>query len=328
MCRKCGEAHLPPTGKKCRRQEEEEVEEEAAGPEDVWPLLRQMKKQMDSMQKSIDDGKKKRVNVVEEEELDSEEEEGELQAVGGTDVITPATLRSDVRAMERAASRIAQFRELDLDDDDEDTISRGRNNGKKSGSVMVASDNVKKRIDWPHMHVQRMVHGKRENVPYKELKIDEFVYGFLVMLKQPKGKWDKDVMLDILCILMQDSMDFSWDNARSFYENLGLDVESGTKKWQDSGAIMDKRLIQSRTVYPKKEEEKEAKKNNNKKTTNGNLRCCALYQRRACEQNRDHHPFSHACAYCAKSTGMAYRHPEEDCFRKSIEDAKNSKKRE
>ena len=325
---------MPPTGKKCRRQdaeeeetdiEVEEAEQETTTNEDTTlSLMLQMKQQMDSMAEQMQEIQQER-EASKSQATREESEAGESETrQEGEELITAQSLRQDVRAMERAASRIAQFR--DLDTDDYDTTSNGRRNpnGKKSGSIMVAADNVKLSIDWPHMHVKRVTNGTRAGVAYKELRIEEFVYGFLAMLKSPKTKWDKDLMLDLLQDLMQDSMDFAWENARGFYEMLGVDVENGDKRWDDTNTVMKMRILHSRTVYPEKKETKETKKNGASKTT----KCCALYQKKACEQNRDHHPFSHACMYCAKATGMAYRHPEEDCFRKSLEEAKNSKKRE
>ena len=129
-------------------------------------------------------------------------------------------------------------------------------------------------------------------------------------------------------MLMQDTVDFAWENALNFYQMIGLDVEAGVRSWEDTEVIRDLRLVHSRTVYPEKKEAKDNKRPNSGKTTSQNLRCCALYQKRACEQNRDHPPFSHACSYCAKSTGVACCHPKEDCFCKSLDETKNSKKRE
>ena len=129
--------------------------------------------------------------------------------------------------MQLAAQRIAQ---LGIDDDDPDeryTITKTKSNGKKSGSLRVAADVVQEAIDWPHLYITRVMDGARVGVPYKELRIQEFVYGFLEMLDNPKGKWDKEVMLNILKMLMQDAMDFPWGNARAFYELLGVDVENG-----------------------------------------------------------------------------------------------------
>ena len=301
LCKTCGNVHAPPTGKKCRWQETEhsendseskeaaEIGAEGGKSEPMMQLMLQMKQQMDGMEQNM----RQQMDCIEERMRkvetggDSEllavrtaREEADSNAPGNEqlvalDVITPATLRSDVRAMQRAAQRIAQIGTDDLDDDD-------------------------------------LNYGNRR----------EFVLGFLMMLDARKDKWDREVMLDILKMLMQDTVDFAWEKALNFYKMIGLDVEAGIRRWEDTEVIGRLRLVHSRTVFPGKKESKEAKKNNGQKANAQNLRCCTLYQRRACERNRDHMPFSHACSYCAKSTGMAYRHPEEDCFRKTLDDSK------
>ena len=352
-CKTCGIVHAPPTGKKCRWQNTEHEEEVDDGEEvtemgaeggetdPMMHLMLQMKQQMDGMEQNMRqqmDGIEERMRRVEtggdnesvgaRSAREGAENNGiSDEQVGALDVITPATLRSDVRAMQRAAQRIAQIDTDDLDDDDIGYGNR-RNNGKKSGCLLTAADNVKTRIDWPHMYVNRVSAGSRAAVTYKELRVEEFVLGFLMMLDAKKDKWDKEVMLEILKMFLQDTVDFAWENALNFYRMIALDVEAGVRRWDDMEAISRLRLVHARTVYPEKKENKDVKKANGQKATAQNLRCCALYQRRACEHNRDHMPFSHACSYCAKATGMAYRHPEEDCFRKTLDESKNSKKRE
>ena len=264
----------------------------------------------------------------ESEQSDSVSGEQEDMQLDTATAITPISLRNDVRAMQRAAKRIAQIQAEEAEEREFTTGTTTRTSGKKSGSLLIAADNVKTRIDWPHMYVKRVTAGTRVGVPYKNLTVEEFVFGFVGMLKSGKGKWDTDIMLDILQMLMQDATDFCWDNARNFYQMLGVDVEEGVWEWTDATAIQDMRLIHSRTNRTEKKDSKDAKKTNGGKTTTQNVRCCALYQRQACEQARDHPPFTHACSYCAKATGMAYRHPEEDCFRKTLDETKISKKRE
>ena len=88
--------------------------------------------------------------------------------------------------MAEAANRIAQ---LGIDNatkqDESATTYRRRNAGKKSGSLMLAADEAKKTIDWPHLHVRRMVAGRKKSVPYAELMVEEFVCGFLGMIEAP-----------------------------------------------------------------------------------------------------------------------------------------------
>ena len=332
FCRKCGVSHDPPTGKKCRQQAEVEPEEPEEHSEDIMPILLSIQRRLDDIENR--ETQKQRAGEDNESVVGQQESNGSVSDMPGDtqlsvgDIITPSSLRKDAEAMQQAAQRMAQIQAEEAEEREYNTGTTSRSSGKKSGSLLVAADNVKARIDWPHMYVKRAAGGDRVGVPYKELTVEEFVFGFLAMLKSGKEKWEKDNMLDILQMLMQDATDFSWDNARNFYQMIGVEVEEGTRKWTDAAGIMDMRLIHSRTNRAEKKEGKDSKKNNGGKSVPQNLRCCALYQRRACEQARDHPPFTHACAFCARSTGMAYRHPEEDCFRKTLEESKNLKKRE
>ena len=206
-CRKCGDTHSPPTGEKCRRLELEEneshsdeenpLETEVASEhsDKLLQIMLQMKEKMENMDISI----KQRIDGIEERikrvETGGDNEsvvitpngnniDGALASVaqmGPQEIITPASLRSDVRAMQRAAQRIAQF-ELEDFEEDGDLYPKRRSAGKKSGSVMTVADNVKTRIDWPHMHIKRA--GSRVAIEYKELKVAKF----LNMLDARKGQ--------------------------------------------------------------------------------------------------------------------------------------------
>ena len=332
-CKKCGEQHGPPTGKHCRARESTEDGEQLNPIETMMPLLLELQQQMAEMKQSIADNASRTPENV-EREVESEDGESlergeeEKSEEAAATYTTPESLRKDVRAMQRAAARIASIQSDDSDDEDYGIIRKSRKNGKKSGSVMTATDTIRDRIDWPHMYVKRTVGGRRVGVTYKELKVEEFVFGFVAMLRSPKCTMDKDVMLDILGMLMQDTIDFKWENARAFYEMLGVDVESGVREWTDADQIMNMRLIHSRANLTDKKEEKETKKPGFGKMNGATVRCCALYQKRTCEHTRDHHPFTHGCTYCQRVAGLVCRHPEEECYRKANNESKNAQKRE
>ena len=85
--------------------------------------------------------------------------------------------------------------------------------------------------------------------------------------------------------------------------------------------------MHARTVFPPKKENKETFKSALQAAPT-NMKCCMAYQKRACEMDRDHHPFTHACNYCFKARAAVCRHPEEECMRKSSDASKNGKQRE
>ena len=332
-CKNCGVQHAPPTGKHCRNTVENGQNDVLS---ELLPVLLEIKKQLANKgesEKTVEgaEGTSELENDGDEAaSVDSEPVRDVVRVSddGDDDGITPQELRKDIRAMKKAAERIARIQSDDSDDEDSGTTKRSRANGKKSGSMMTSTEVVKDRIDWPHMYVKRVVGGARIGSAYKDLTVPEFVYGFLCMLESPKCKMDKEVMLGILRMLMQDAMDFSWEGVRAFYQMIGVDVETGDRRWTDSDDIRDLRMMHSRVTPLEKKDTRDGKKAGGGRQNPSVVRCCALYQKRACELNRDHMPFSHVCAYCHKATGMMCRHAEDECFRKIADDSKNGQKRE
>ena len=215
-------------------------------------------------------------------------------------MVSPQSIRSNEQLMLRAANRLAQLQLDDSDNEDFTALRDSRNRGKKSGSLMTAAQKVKRTIDWPHLYVRRMVGDTRQPVNYNDLRVEEFVYGFLCMLDAPDCKWDYRMMTRILKHLMQDTIDFSWNNARAFYQSAGLEVEYGTTHWTDTEAIKDLRMAYSRTLFPQK---KDARENARPapQTAPAGTKMCTSFQKGECEHDKDHGQFTHACAYCHRT---------------------------
>ena len=191
---------------------------------------------------------------------------------------------------------------------------------------MTAADKVEKRIDWPHWYVRRLVGGKRKPLTFSELRIEEFVFGFLDMLDSPKCKWDYRMMTQILKHMMRDTMDFSWTSARSFYEMAGLEIEKGGIDWTDKETIRDLRMQYARVALQPKVEAKEQQRPAPQPAP-ADTKTCPAYQKGTCEHDKDHPPLTHACSYCHRMKSLLCRHAETSCFRK-INDSKNGKQRE
>ena len=329
-CKRCGDTHEPPTGKQCSRirQQEQNIAGQADG---VMPMLLELKEQFQVMSQQMaqmqnKDSSSANDDSYKDSEADLEQSEPEEQGAVGGQPATASTLRQDVRIMSQAARRLARLRLDDSDDDDMENYNR-RESGKKSGSVLTPTDKIKKQIDWPHMHIQRMFGGRSKNVSYADLRIDEFVYGFMSMIESPQCKWNYRVMTKILKNLMQDSMEFSWSNALMFYQMAGVQVEKGQLQWSDEARIHEMRMQYARTVFPEALRQPKEPVKPQLQAAPANMKCCISFQRKECEQDRDHTPFTHACAYCFKAKAALCRHSEEDCKRK-MTDSKNGKPRE
>ena len=241
--------------------------------------------------------------------------------------VTADSLHRNVQIMARAAERLAQFGANQVATNEGLDINFGRGQGKKSGSQLLASDAIQSRIDWPHFYARRMSAGRRKQVHYCDLKPEEFTHGFLAMINAQKSVFNREIMLALLENLMQDATDFGWDNARDFYEMLGIDVERGQLRWEESNTIHTLRMTYCRTIFPDKKPSKEGQKGPTRAAPPG-TRCRASYQRKACDQQRDHPPFTHACSYCLRTCSTLYRHAEDECYRKINDEAKNAKGRE
>ena len=323
-CKKCGESHDPPTGRHCKQHQRLDETQPPA----LMTMLAAIQDTMSKMSEKMgasDNGKSptpsSAVSVSERQDGDADENESPASA-------SPQTLRRDKKLMKKAAARLALLQLDDSDDDDLDTSRDVRTRGKKSGSLMTAAETVQKSIDWPHLYVCRAVGARRRPVTYSDLRIEEFVYGFLCMIDSAKCKWDYRVMTQILKNLMLDTMDFTWNNALNFYQIAGIEVEQGTTKWEDAERIRELHMTYSRTVFPAKRESKETQpQKSTPQSAPAGMKACVAYQKSTCEHDKDHPPFTHACAYCHRTKSLLCRHSETACFRKS-NDSKNGTVRE
>ena len=331
MCKKCGESHGPPTGKHCRQARilQDTKEADVCG---LIPMMAEMREQMATMTREMKQLREARASqeVLESpENEDSSEGEDEGETVETEQQATPASLRRDKRLMRRAAERLALLSMDDSDDDLHRGLSKLRARGKKSGSVMTAADIVVERIDWPHLYVTRVVDGQRKNLVFKDLTLDEFVFGFMSMLDNPRCKLNRRTMETVLKDFMQHSIELSWPNARAFYELVGVDVEKGVLTWDDEVRINNMRTANARASLSQRKSVKETPTARPPLTpAPSNMRCCMPYQKRECTQDRDHTPYTHACTYCARGRSAYCRHPEDECMRKANDAPKNAKPRE
>ena len=327
-CRKCGISHESPTGKQCQRQRQEPQNEGegAAALATLMPMMLEVKEQMQEFREQLHGMASSPAQGAQGGPREESEDTEEVENSDDDSQANAQTLRQDMRLMSQAAQRLGRLRIDDSDEDELEGAQGGRRAGKKSGSVLTPTDLVKKRIDWPHLYVSRMSRGRSGNVSYPDMRVDEFVFGFLSMIEAPNCRWDYRTMTRILRHLMQDSMEFSWTNALNFYEMAGIEVEKGRLRWSDRDRLHEMRMTYSRAVFPMVREPREPRKTQ-LQTAPANMKCCVPFQHHTCEHERDHAPFTHGCAYCFKARNALCRHPEDDCKRKQA-DAKNGRPRE
>ena len=348
-CKSCGVVHGPPTGKHCtyvqeyQQEEQEEAPTNAAAqaataiqsPEQVQTLsvllniqtrLSDIEQKMQAKDEEVANGATPSPEPSVCESTSPQPQDG--ARFGELEQASPDILRSDRALMREANRRLANLRQEEIDDEDGPLgLFGSRLAGKKSGSIMSAADIVVKRVDWPHFYVHRVAGSNGKPLHFKDLTMGEFVYGFLCMIEAPNCSIDYRLMTRLLKHVMQDSVDFSWESARNFYDMVGIAVEKGRLKWTDEDIIDKMRMQYARTIFPTKRETKDTPRPV-LQTAPAGMKCCVPFQRRECEQTKDHHPFTHACAYCFKAKTALCRHPEGDCYRKANDLAKNGQARE
>ena len=255
------------TSKACQRAANAQHDEQAGEPNaammeiltaiqgQVSEVKGQMSK-MDGRMKQMEGDKHEEARIAEEQEVQIVQgNERQADNGGAKGLATPSSVRSNIRLIARVTERLNRMSMSDLEGDEDNNIPRNRVQGKKSGSLMLASDVVRKQSDWPHLHVKRMVNSRRRPLAYADLKVEEFAYGFIEMLNPMTSKLDYMCMIEILKIVLQDAIDFTWSNVLGFYKVVGLEVEYGSLTWEEVERI-NKMTVYSRTIFPVNREQR------------------------------------------------------------------------
>ena len=297
--------------------QEEQPPNATTGPTDeMLSMLRNIQQQMTGLQE--------RVATVEAKQTDREEEQisssppESLHDTDGPEVTaTPESVRANTAAMADVAAKLAAWGLAeDVGDLSNAATPPWRPRPKRSGTVSKGTDVIKNVIDWPHYHIRK---GPNRTPPeFAQLSAEEFVLGYLRMLKAPDSKFDNARMLEILLEVMEDAVDFGWDRARSFYGMVGLGVEHNEMGWADKQELLKMRLTHSRTVLPAQSTKPD------KPTSKAPIKACAAYQVGTCDQLADHTPYRHVCEYCLRVRNFSFHHPESECRTKRNNQPKNA----
>ena len=250
--------------------------------------------------------------VLEPQDVDDSEDDDHEQPPQ----ITPQSIRNDRATMDNVAERLAEW---GLGGEGWSTggptLTPWRQATKKSGAITKGNDNIKTIIDWPHFHIRQ---GPRRTMPtFEELSSNEFALGFVRMIRDPASKLDTKRMLEILTEVLEDSIDFGWENARNYYLMIGQEIEQSRITWSDRQRMLQLRMTYSRIVLPP------VSANNPKATNATRAKCCAPYQHGECDKEGDHAQFKHACDFCYRVKSKLFPHAERDCRSKKYDSSKN-----
>ena len=297
-CTKCHKKHLPPTGKRCQYEDSANHDGTAA----ILAAITGLREDMGQLNARMD--------TLEEAASDD------------TVSIRSRPPRATDPLQEKVVTRMADLNLLHVDSDDlsedEDATPRRRRatRGKKSGRARTAEDLVVRDIAWPHYPVY--LGPERRAAKYAELTPEQFVYGFLHNMKR-EAPAVQQIMKQHLQDLMQDAMEYGWDNARAYHGLLLQQFEMNRLTWQDTPAIeLLRRTYAQRAPSAQPPTKPAAGK---EKVAGAGTLYCAAYQLGSCQQTGDHSSprgfVRHICAYCLKTTTATFPHPESDCRRKS-----------
>ena len=321
-CKTCGISHEKPTGKGCTRKSNAADMADSNDDKEkseMLLLLQELNKKMQRFEGRLTqlEGEETEKRATEEPAGREPVQQAESQMTEPP-LATPDTVRADPDIMAEVDEKLASWGLLDEDQAEPTATAQTwtwSRQPKKSGAVSKGTDIIKKYIDWPHFHIKK---GPNKTSPeIKDITSEEFTLGFLRMLEDPESKFDSKRMLVILRDIMEDTVDFGWASARSFYAELGLQVEKRQLSWSDEQKIMALRFTHYRTVTPNSLAGQQ--KNNN--TQRG--RACAAFQKGSCDQVGDHGPFKHICEYCLRTRNMTFPHPETECRTKRHAGSKN-----
>lgn len=95
----------------------------------------------------------------------------------------------------------------------------------------------KRTIDWPHEFC-----SGAPTLDFEKLELADFVAGFLAMIK-PYEATRKEVMLQLLELLMLKASSYTWKSVRGFYAHIAKQVELCRLEFNDATLIRDAATI-------------------------------------------------------------------------------------
>ena len=127
-----------------------------------------------------------------------------------------------------------------------------------------------------------------------------------------KNHSTRERMLTYLGDLMEDTTDFSWQNAKGSHAVLLCDMERGNLTWHDTDRI-------DRIRRPHAQRHTTRQNYSRNSDVGRKPWFCKAFQAGTCNYNKDHDQNGklqrHICAHCL-SNGKTLNHAEKDCFAK------------
>ena len=193
---------------------------------------------------------------------------------------------------------------------EQNTAYQGKHN-LKSGRFRNFDTNVQHYVQWPHELVY--VGTSRRTVAYDELTPQQFMLGYIKIILKEKSASTKDMILNYLAKLLQESIDNSWEASRGAHAVVLQEMERGSVTWNNSEEIDGIRKLYTQKVVSPSDVSKPV--SDTKKVV------CLHYNSGKCVKTGDHQKdsvvYRHICSYCFRNVRKAYNHSEQQCNRKN-----------
>ena len=336
FCKKCGDKHLPPTGRNCVQVSSPERHPscspasmssagashlsggEASATDQTTLLQQEILKQIQRVNYRLDSveqdlvtvketahkqtyniSKSDKSNVCVNDVSESESESSSDESL----VPNLNVLKSKKSVQVKVDERLKQLQ----DDSAVKSGSKDKFKSKRGGNVDCM---VKHKIAWP----QDTVLGgqSRQRVTYDQLSLTQWVQGFARDMIEENCQKTREHMLFYLADIMSDATDFSWQNAKAAHAVLLCDMERGAVTWEDTSKI--DRIM--RAHAQKHAQNSKSWVKNSDGPSSKKPWFCKPFQTGSCTFNRDHESNGkwqkHICATCLEKS-RTLPHAEKDC---------------
>ena len=339
FCKKCGDKHLPPTGRNCVQAFSPERQSssspasmssegashlsggEASATDQTTLLQQEILKQIQRVNYRLDSVEQDLVTVKgaahKQTYKISKSDKSAKSKVSVSDVSMSESesssdeslvpnlnvLKSKKSVQVKVDERLKQLQ----DDSAVKSGSKDKFKSKRGGNVDCI---VKNKIAWS----QDTVLGgqSRQRVTYDQLSLTQWVQGFARNMIEENCQETREQMLLYLADIMSDATDFSWQNAKAAHAVLLCDMERGAVTWKDTSKIDRIR----RAHAQKHSQNSKSWVKNSDVMTGKKPWFCKQFQTGACTFSRDHESNGkwqkHICAICLEK-GKTLPHAEKDC---------------
>ena len=165
----------------------------------------------------------------------------------------------------------------------------------------------KREVPWPQNSI--LSGSNKARTSYDSLSMSQWVSGFSTIIREESNIETKNLMLEYLADLMEDSHDFGWQSAKGAHAVLLCKMEENKVNWDETAKIDRIRRVHAQKIHSDTRKKSVSKEKPIP---------CRFYQKGTCGQSQDHEnngqKYLHVCSSCF-SAGKSHAHPQKECKR-------------